>query len=222
MPTMAIPISPRASRWSGPASYPRRRSPRRSPMRGWQAGTSAWPRRRRPARRRLQAPCAASRLRYPTRPRRYHRGQRWLCQYPRESVYRAREYAVQLFTALGEGNVQLGSDPEGDFSFQPTYEGVTLTQPEGSVPGLARNLRYTGSGWLYSQTNILGTDPADPSRYQAITNILVPVPGTGCAAGQHLRRDRRLATADAHRVHRNRPRCMRRPGRHSEQNVRPS
>ena len=81
-----------------------------------------------------------------------------------------------FFTALGEGNVQLGSDPEGDFDFQPTYEGVTLTQPDGSVPGLGRNLRYTGSWWLYSQTNILGTDPADPSRYQAITNILIPFP----------------------------------------------
>lgn len=81
-----------------------------------------------------------------------------------------------FFTALGEGNVELGSDPNGDFDFQPTYEGVTLTQPDGSVPGLGRNLRYTGSWWLYSQTNILGTDPADPSRYQAITNILIPFP----------------------------------------------
>lgn len=88
-----------------------------------------------------------------------------------------------FFTALGEGNVQLGSDPEGDFSFQPTYEGVTLTQPEGSVPGLGRNLRYTGSWWLYSQTNILGTDPADPSRYQAITNILIPFPALAVPLG---------------------------------------
>ncbi|WP_370331479.1 hypothetical protein [Mycolicibacterium hippocampi] len=88
-----------------------------------------------------------------------------------------------FFNALGEGNVQLGSDPEGDFSFQPTYEGVTLTQPEGSVPGLGRNLRYTGSWWLYSQTNILGTDPADPSRYQAITNILVPFPALAVPLG---------------------------------------
>ena len=81
-----------------------------------------------------------------------------------------------FFNALGEGNVQLGSDPDGEFDFQPTYEGVTLTQPDGNVPGLGRNLRYTGSWWLYSQTNILGTDPADPSRYQAITNILIPFP----------------------------------------------
>lgn len=88
-----------------------------------------------------------------------------------------------VLLAMGEGNVQLGSDPEGDFSFQPTFEGVTLTQPEGSVVGLGRNLRYTGNWWLYSQTNILGTDPADPSRYQAITNILVPFPALSVPLG---------------------------------------
>lgn len=88
-----------------------------------------------------------------------------------------------FFNALGEGNVQLGSDPNGDFTFQPTYEGVTLTQPEGNVVGLGRNLRYTGSWWVYSQTNILGTDPADPSRYQAITNLLVPFPALSVPLG---------------------------------------
>jgi hypothetical protein len=88
-----------------------------------------------------------------------------------------------FFNALGEGNVALGSDPNGDFSFQPTFEGVTLTQPEGSVVGLGRNLRYTGNWWVYSQTNILGTDPADPSRYQALTNVLVPFPALSVPLG---------------------------------------
>lgn len=88
-----------------------------------------------------------------------------------------------FFTALGEGNVEYGSEPNSEFSFQPTFEGVTLTQPEGSVAGLGRNLRYTGSWWLYSQTNILGTDPADPSRYQAITNVLVPFPALSVPLG---------------------------------------
>ncbi|WP_111512127.1 hypothetical protein [Mycobacterium kyogaense] len=88
-----------------------------------------------------------------------------------------------FFNALGEGDVALGSDPNGDFSFQPTYEGVTLTQPEGSVVGLGRNLRYTGNWWVYSQTNILGTDPADPSRYQALTNVLVPFPALSVPLG---------------------------------------
>lgn len=88
-----------------------------------------------------------------------------------------------FFTALGEGNVEYGSEPDSGFSFQPTFEGVTLTQPEGSVAGLGRNLRYTGSWWLYSQTNILGTDPADPSRYQAITNVLIPFPALSVPLG---------------------------------------
>lgn len=88
-----------------------------------------------------------------------------------------------FFNALGEGDVALGSDPNGDFSFQPTYEGVTLTQPEGSVVGLGRNLRYTGNWWVYSQTNILGTDPADPSRYQALTNVLIPFPALSVPLG---------------------------------------
>lgn len=88
-----------------------------------------------------------------------------------------------FFNALGEGNVQLGSDPEGDFSFQPTYEGVTLTQPEGNVVGLGRQLRYTGNWWVYTQTNILGIDPADPARVQAITNVLVPFPALSVPLG---------------------------------------
>ncbi|WP_137149220.1 hypothetical protein [Mycolicibacterium sp. CR10] len=88
-----------------------------------------------------------------------------------------------FFNALGEGNVQLGSDPNGDFSFQPTYEGVTLTQPEGNVVGLGRQLRYTGNWWVYSQTNILGIDPADPSRVQAITNVLIPFPALSVPLG---------------------------------------
>ena len=88
-----------------------------------------------------------------------------------------------FFNALGEGDVALGSDPNGDFSFQPTFEGVTLTQPDGSVVGLGRNLRYTGNWWVYSQTNILGTDPADPSRYQALTNVLVPFPALSVPLG---------------------------------------
>jgi len=35
-----------------------------------------------------------------------------------------------FFTALGTGNVALGSEPDGGPSFQPGYEGVTLTQPD--------------------------------------------------------------------------------------------
>ncbi|UXA11013.1 hypothetical protein KXD97_23545 [Mycobacterium sp. SMC-8] len=88
-----------------------------------------------------------------------------------------------FFTALGPGNVQLGSEPDGGPSFQPTYEGVTLNQPDGNVVGLGANLHYGGSWWVYSPTNILGTDAADVPRYQAITNLLVPFPALSVPLG---------------------------------------
>lgn len=88
-----------------------------------------------------------------------------------------------LFTALGEGNVQLGSEPDGGPSFQPTYEGITLTQPAGNVVGLGADLHYGGSWWVYSPTNILGTDTADIPRYQALTNLLIPFPALSVPLG---------------------------------------
>lgn len=88
-----------------------------------------------------------------------------------------------FFTALGAGNVQLGSEPDGGPSFQPGYDGITLNQPDGNVVGLGANLHYGGSWWVYSPTNILGTDAADVPRYQAITNLLVPFPALSVPLG---------------------------------------
>ncbi|AFM17671.1 hypothetical protein Mycch_2911 [Mycolicibacterium chubuense NBB4] len=86
-----------------------------------------------------------------------------------------------LLNALGEGNVALGSQPDGGFSFQPTYDGVSLTQHD--VVGLGAALSYGGSWWLYSPTNILGTDAADPGKYEALTNVLVPFPALSVPLG---------------------------------------
>ncbi|ANI40263.1 hypothetical protein MYVA_3114 [Mycolicibacterium vaccae 95051] len=91
-----------------------------------------------------------------------------------------------FFTALGAGNVQLGSEPDGGPSFQPGYEGITLTQPSGNIVGLGANLHYGGSWWVYSPTNILGTDAADVTRYQALTNVLVPFPALSVPLGNML------------------------------------
>lgn len=88
-----------------------------------------------------------------------------------------------LFTALGDGNVALGGEPDGGPSFQPTYEGITLTQPDGNVVGLGADLYYGGSWWVYSPTNILGTDTADVPRYQALANVLVPFPALSVPLG---------------------------------------
>ncbi len=88
-----------------------------------------------------------------------------------------------LFTALGDGNVHLGGEPDGGPSFQPTYQGITLTQPDGNVVGLGADLYYGGSWWVYSPTNILGTDTADVPRYQALANVLVPFPALSVPLG---------------------------------------
>ncbi|KRE30104.1 hypothetical protein ASG82_25300 [Mycobacterium sp. Soil538] len=88
-----------------------------------------------------------------------------------------------FFTALGDGNVALGGEPDGGPSFQPTYEGITLTQPDGNVVGLGADLYYGGSWWVYSPTNILGTDTADVPRYQALANVLVPFPALSVPLG---------------------------------------
>ncbi len=89
-----------------------------------------------------------------------------------------------FFNALGEGNVQLGSDPNGDFSFQPTYEGVTLTQPEGNVVGLGRQPAI--------HRKLVGLQPdqhprhrsgRSVPRYQAITNVLIPFPALSVPLG---------------------------------------
>ena len=91
-----------------------------------------------------------------------------------------------LFNALGSGDVALGSESDGGPNFQPTYEGITLTQPAGNVVGLGANLNYGGSWWVYSPTNILGTDSADVPRYQALTNVLIPFPALSVPLGNIL------------------------------------
>ena len=91
-----------------------------------------------------------------------------------------------FFTALGPGNVALGSEPDGGPSFQPSFNGVTLTQPDGNVVGLGANLNYGGSWWVYSPTNILGTDGADVPRYQALANVLAPFPALSVPLGNML------------------------------------
>lgn len=88
-----------------------------------------------------------------------------------------------LLVALGAGNVQLGSQPDGGFSFQPTTQGVTLDQPAGSVVGLTADLNYAGNWWLYSPSNVLGTDLGDVPRYEALINVLLPFPALSVPLG---------------------------------------
>ena len=89
-----------------------------------------------------------------------------------------------FLNALGAGDVNLGALPNSGFSFQPSYEGIDLNQT--GVVGLTANLNYGGSWWVYSPTNVLGTDPADISRYQALMNVLAPFPALSVPLGNIL------------------------------------
>jgi hypothetical protein len=91
-----------------------------------------------------------------------------------------------FLTALGAGNVNLGALPNSGFSFQPGVQGINLIQPAGSVVGLTADLNYGGSWWVYSPTNVLGTDLADVPRYQALMNVLIPFPALSVPLGNIL------------------------------------
>jgi len=86
-----------------------------------------------------------------------------------------------FLNALGAGDVNLGSEPNSGFSFQPSYDGVSLDQTE--VVGLTSNLNYAGNWWVYSPTNVLGTDAGDITRYQALMNLLIPFPALSVPLG---------------------------------------
>lgn len=89
-----------------------------------------------------------------------------------------------FLNAVGAGNVSLGSQPNSGFSFQPGYDGISLSQTK--VVGLTANLNYAGNWWVYSPTNVLGTDAADIARYQALTNVAIPFPALSVPLGNAL------------------------------------
>ncbi len=51
---------------------------------------------------------------------------------------------------------------------------------------LSHSLEVTGNWWLYTDTNVLGYDPADPPKITAITNLLVPFEALSNPLGDHL------------------------------------
>jgi hypothetical protein len=86
-----------------------------------------------------------------------------------------------FFNALGMGDVNLGSNPDSAFSFINGKEGISLTQT--GVVGLAADLAYGGSWWVYQPENVLGTDSADIARYQALLNLAIPFPALSVGLG---------------------------------------
>ncbi|MCH9729945.1 MAG: PE-PPE domain-containing protein, partial [Actinomycetia bacterium] len=51
---------------------------------------------------------------------------------------------------------------------------------------LSHSLEVTGNWWVYTPTNVLGYDPADPPKISAITNLLVPFEALSNPLGEHL------------------------------------
>ena len=89
-----------------------------------------------------------------------------------------------FLNALGAGDVPLGSEPNSGFSFQPSDNGVDLNQT--GVVGLTAALNYGGSWWVYSPTNVLGSDLGDIPRYQALVNLAIPFPALSVPLGNML------------------------------------
>ena len=51
---------------------------------------------------------------------------------------------------------------------------------------LAKSLFFTGNWFVGSSTNIWGSDPGDPTHWEAVTDVLVPFPALSGPAGQQL------------------------------------
>jgi hypothetical protein len=86
--------------------------------------------------------------------------------------------------ALGTGTVPLGALPNSAFSFTPSFQGVSLAQT--GVVGLTSNFIYSGNWWVNQPTNVLGIDPGDIGRIQALVNVALPIPALSVPLGDAL------------------------------------
>ena len=51
---------------------------------------------------------------------------------------------------------------------------------------LSHALEVTGSWWVYTPTNVLGYDPADPPKITAVTNLTIPFKALSNPLGEHV------------------------------------
>lgn len=54
------------------------------------------------------------------------------------------------------------------------------------INDLAHALEVTGSWWVYTPTNVLGYDPADPPKITAVTNLTIPFKALSNPLGEHV------------------------------------
>ena len=125
-----------------------------------------------------------------------------------KSEQRIVEAAVNLVAAVGNGQACSGYNTDGcDIWATPTYTPVAA-DPSGSVANIPMNLvnavlgvprawldglnelsyalEVTGNWWVYSPTNVLGTDPADPAKYTALIDQLIPFKPLSHAIGDQF------------------------------------
>ncbi len=125
-----------------------------------------------------------------------------------KSEERIVEAAVSLVAAVGNGQACSGYNTEGcDIWATPTYKPVAL-DPSGSAANILPNLfnaiagvprawvdglnelsyalEVTGNWWVYTPTNVLGFDPADPPKITALVDQLIPFKPLSHAIGDQL------------------------------------
>ena len=125
-----------------------------------------------------------------------------------EAETRVLEAAVSLAAAVGAAQPCSGYLTDGcDILATPSYSPVAL-DPSGSmanvpvnllnavisiprafvdaVNDLSYSLEVTGNWWVYTPTNVLGFDPADPPKITALANLAIPFKPLSNAVGDHL------------------------------------
>ena len=121
---------------------------------------------------------------------------------------RVVEAAVSLAAAVGNGQPCSGYNTDGcDINAPQTYTPVAL-DPTGSPANIAANivnavasiprafvdalnelsysLEVTGNWWVYTPTNVLGSDPADPPKYTALIDLAIPFKPVSHAIGEQV------------------------------------
>ena len=71
----------------------------------------------------------------------------------------------------------------------PNLVNALVSVPRAYLDGLndlSHALEVTGSWWVYTPTNVLGYDPADPPKITAVTNLLIPFKPLSNALGEHV------------------------------------
>lgn len=125
-----------------------------------------------------------------------------------EDQSRVVEAAVSLAAAVEAAQPCSGYLTEGcDIWATPSYASVALNQNGSaanipanllnaviSVPrafidainDLSYSLEVTGNWWVYTPTNVLGFDPADPPKATALANLAIPFKPLSNAVGDHF------------------------------------